>query len=66
MTQYRITSADFIAPGESLDPDCYIDPDDLNAAKQTCSAGFVQSILRTAIPTTPKIIRERKYDNGSQ
>lgn len=34
MKEYRITSANFLAPGETGDPDAVMDPADLAALKQ--------------------------------
>lgn len=33
MKEYRITSANFVTPGETGDPDAYMDPADLAALK---------------------------------
>lgn len=47
MKEYRITSAEFVSPGETGDADAYMDPADLAAIKQ--SAGFT-GLLDNQIP----------------
>lgn len=34
MKQYRITSGNFVLPGETGDPDAHMDPEDLNRLKE--------------------------------
>ena len=44
MNQYKITSADFVIPGESLDPDAIIDHGQLSAeVPQSKLAAFLKS-----------------------
>ena len=68
MSDYKITSADFVTPGESLEPDAYIDMTTLSVeAKKTKMAEFLRSqITDKAIqderPYEIKIMREQKYN----
>jgi hypothetical protein len=72
MSNYKITSADFVTPGESLEPDAYLSPEDkalLNSTRTGMSA-FLRSNIDArlqqpveAIPeSTVTIIREQKYN----
>lgn len=65
MKQYRITTAEFITPGESGDPDAILSSEDLLMLKQQAGiTGLLQSAIDKAHcqPLPTKIIRERKYD----
>jgi hypothetical protein len=66
MHQYKITSADFISPGESGDPDAVLATDDLEILKQQAGLSFGYRILQQQQQqqqATPTPLRERKYDN---
>ena len=69
MPQYRITSADFYAPGDTGDPTTVLDPSDpyYNVATQstpTIPSLFSPVVTAPAVePTT--ILRERKYEQKS-
>lgn len=70
MKQYKLTSADFITPGESLEPNSYISAEDLaNIKKQSELAGFLHQQIADRIANKVNlpegntiIIKERKYD----
>lgn len=70
MTQYKITSADFLTPGESLEPDAYMSAEDLAQIKKKSELGnFLQKQIadRLANPidlpsANTIIIREQKYE----
>ena len=65
MKQYRITSADFILPGETLDPDCYLTPEDEQFVKSM--SGQASSIQWTTTEVVqPGIIREQRFDKSTQ
>lgn len=71
MSEYKITSADFVTPGESLDPDAYISAEDLAVLKkQTELSRFLHQQIADRIANKTElpegntiIIREQKYDN---
>jgi len=70
MKQYKLTSADFVLPGESLEPDAYMSAEDLaSIKKQNELSGFLHQQIadRLANPVDlPEantiIIREQKYE----
>ena len=54
MTQYRITSASFLTPGESGDPDAVMDADDLAQLKQLAGVQeFGQTVAHNPLPIIP-------------
>jgi len=53
MKQYRITSSNFVLPGETGDPDAYMDPDDLARLKEM--AGIGSGIPKAPAPSTEDI-----------
>lgn len=71
MSDYKITSADFVAPGESLEPDAYISQEDLASVSNQSELSIYlrqQIVNRMANPIelpegNTVIIREQKYDN---
>lgn len=74
MTQYKITSADFVTPGESLEPDTVMAPEDLAAIKAQAGgiSGFLQAQIANRMANNIEvpesntiIIKERKYDNDN-
>lgn len=74
MSNYRLTSSDFVTPGESLVPDAVMAHDDLASLKQTAGglAGFLQAQIANRIANNTElpegntiIIREQKYDNDN-
>lgn len=68
MSNYRITSAEFITPGESGDPDAILSPEDLQLVKrQSGLSDFLQAQIEQRKqnkiePIDVTIIREQKYD----
>jgi hypothetical protein len=69
MRQYKITSADFIKPGELLDPDAYLSPEDLVSLNQQCSGivGVLKAQVASRqeslpVPDTTTVLRERRYE----
>ena len=52
MKQYKITSENFVLPGETADPDCVMDAADLAQLKQ--QAGITGLLDRNSVPVTPK------------
>ena len=69
MSDYRITSADFCATGESLEPDAVMAPEDLAAIKRQVGgiSGFLQAQIASRMAgeievpeTNTIIIRENK------
>lgn len=67
MTQYKITSADFISPTDTGEPDAYIDPADpvLHTDKSAMLAFIKQSITDNETNESlyqVNIIREEKFD----
>lgn len=68
MAEYRITSAEFITPGESGDPDAFLSPEDLQLVKrQSGLSSFLQAQIEQRKqekinPYEVTIIREQKYD----
>lgn len=66
MKQYRITSANFIAPGETGEPDAYIDLVDLEAYGVRPQPNSIPSLFASPTPykvsVEPTIIREQKYN----
>jgi hypothetical protein len=53
MKQYRITSSNFVLPGETGDPDAYMDPDDLTRLKEM--AGIGSGIPKAPAPSTKDV-----------
>lgn len=71
MNNYRITSADFVTPGESLEPDAVLSLEDLAFVKsQTGLGGFLQAQMAQRMAQEEQhenlitIIKEQKFDNG--
>jgi hypothetical protein len=65
MKQYRITSADFITPGETLDPDAGMDPQDLaNIKAMTGITGIMMAAIANPLPLAQptQTLREQKYE----
>ncbi len=66
MKQYKITSADFLTPGETGEPDAYIDPADLAAYGVRPQPNGIPSLFANPAPyvvnESPAIIREQQYD----
>jgi len=68
MEQYRITSSDFITPGDTGETDAVLDMNELNrAASKSKMAAFLQQAAADAVidmndPTQINIIREEKFD----
>ena len=60
MKQYRITSADFYTPGDTLDPDAVLSPEDLAMVQQL--TGSVLPILGPTEVKQSPILIERKYN----
>ena len=73
MSNYKITSADFVTPGEALEPDAYMSAEDLANIKHDSElkAFLHQRIIdrmanNIELPEgNTIIIRERKYDNDN-
>jgi hypothetical protein len=53
MKQYRITSGNFVLPGETGDPDAHMDPEDLNRLKEM--AGIGSGIPKAPAPSTEDV-----------
>jgi hypothetical protein len=53
MKQYRITSSNFVLPGETGDPDAYMDPDDLARLKEM--AGIGSGVPKAPAPSTEDV-----------
>ena len=53
MKQYRITSSNFVLPGETGDPDAYLDPDDLARLKEM--AGIGSGVPKAPAPSTKDV-----------
>lgn len=72
MKEYRITSADFVSPGETGDPDAYMDPEDLATIKQTAGiTGLLDNQLPVDVSNFPassnkgQIQREQNIKPGT-
>jgi hypothetical protein len=52
MKQYRITSQDFVLPGETADPDAYMDPDDLARLKEMAG---INSVVKPSLKAQENI-----------
>jgi hypothetical protein len=67
--QYRITTADFMSPGETGDADAIIDQFDLSQIKKMAGiSGLMQSAITNG-PTpkqTPSPLREVKYESAKK
>ena len=70
MKEYKITSADFVTPGESLEPDAIMSPEDLaNIKSQSGLAGFLQlQVAQRVAQESPHenlitIVREQKFED---
>jgi hypothetical protein len=69
MKQIYITSANFHIPGDSGDPDAYIDPDDLAHLKQMAGlTNIMQPVIDRSknmkqLVSEKKILREVRFDS---
>ncbi len=61
MKQFRITSANFVLPGESGDGDAYIDPADLALVKTEAGLDVTLDLLGRANLVPPQSLIEQKY-----
>ena len=64
--QYKITSADFVSPGETGDADAIIDQFDLTQIKKMAGiSGFMQSAIANGPTPTqvPTPLREVKFES---
>ena len=63
MKQYKITSADFLTPGETGDPDAVMDPVDLETLKRQAGINTTLIQKQPMVEQKPgKVLRERKYE----
>jgi hypothetical protein len=68
MKEYKIASANFVTPGESLVPDAYIAPEDTMLTQENPLEKFLRASIaaRQADPTIQvievKLLREQKYE----
>ena len=72
MKEYRVTSANFVTPGETGDADAYMDPADLAALKQSAGiTGLLDNQVSAAMTNFPagsnkgQIQRERGIQPGT-
>ena len=63
MKQYRITSSNFVTPGESLEPDAYLDPADLENVKKQSGNYLPFSLFPQTESVNVTLIREQKFDD---
>lgn len=63
MKQYKITSAEFFAPGDTGDDNAFLSTEDLASIKQQTGSGMMFSVADNPYPEIkPAIIREQQYD----
>lgn len=64
MRQYRITSADFVTPGDTGEPDAFMDEAELAQLKKLAGTStFTQTVVNNPLPNiTQKTLREQKFN----
>jgi hypothetical protein len=67
MKQYKITTADFITPGETGDLDAMFDADDLAALKKAAGiSGIMQAAIMRGPAQGPSQLREVKHESTTK
>jgi hypothetical protein len=67
MKQYKITTADFMTPGDTGDLDAIFDQDDLAALKRAAGiSGLMQAAIMRGPAPAPTALREVKHDSTTK